>query len=288
MIKNIELGIYSDIPIETYHRSPGISNSGISLILDTPARYYYEYITKKQIRIVGDEEFDQEKENESIAKTIGSMVHCLVLEIDKFDSIFVVKPKIDKRTTNGKSEFASFMDFNAGKTFITQGNYDKSLLIAESLKNNKIFKKILSLGNYKVENSIFWNDFDNDVKVRSRPDFFNDTLIIDLKTTKDASEEAFEKSIFNFGYHRQAAIALDGFEALGQPKQHFCILAVETKPPFLTNFFRLKNDAIEKGREEYKIGLGIYGSCLANNVWPGYSEIINDIGLPSWAQKRSA
>jgi hypothetical protein len=283
-----QVGIFNNISIHDYHKSPGISNSGISLILDMPARYHYEYILKKQISIDNlEEEFSPEKEKETTAKLIGSMVHCLVLEPEKFDSIFALKPKIDGRTNEGKAANASFFAFAQGKIIITTpAPYYKALAIAESVKKNKIFQKILSLGNYKIENSLFWTDNDYNVQIRSRPDFFNNEFIVDLKTTNDASEKAFEKSIYEYGYHRQAAIGIDGFEAISQPKKHFCILAVETKAPYFTNFFRIKNEAIEQGREEYKDGLRIYDTCLTTDIWPAYPEIITDIGLPTWAQKR--
>jgi len=41
---------------------------------------------------------------------IGSLVHCLLLNPEDFDDLFIIMPKINKRTKEGKAEHQSLLD----------------------------------------------------------------------------------------------------------------------------------------------------------------------------------
>ncbi len=298
MRQKIENGIYSDLNNDHYHNSDGISNSGISLILDCPRRYAHKYLsTIEHIRTKPME--------------IGSAFHTLCLEPKLFDEKYIVEPELLKPNFKkglkkhiGVEAFAkqkqALAEIEQTNKALMDGfalqSLDKHVLsrkdflmlegMNESISRLPFMQAISKLEN-KIEHSLFWTDENYNVQIKTRPDLFNDQFILDLKTTDSAKEEDFKRSIFNYGYHRQAAIALDGVKAVtGQEITNFVIVAIEKEAPYLCAAYRLTNDAIERGREEYTKGLSIYAQCLENNKWPGYSEIITDIGLPEWAMKR--
>ncbi|MEI6730648.1 MAG: PD-(D/E)XK nuclease-like domain-containing protein, partial [Pseudomonadota bacterium] len=102
---------------------------------------------------------------------------------------------------------------------------------------------------------------------------------------EDASPEAFEKSIWNYGYHKQAAFYSDGFdEVYGKKPEAFIFIAVEKKPPYAVSVGMLPSDYIEFGRRANAENLRTYADCLKTNEWSGYDDEIRIFNPPAWAK----
>ena len=56
---------------------------------------------------------------------------------------------------------------------------------------------------------------------------------IDLKSTQDSSPGAIEKSIYQWGYHRQAVWYRRALRAVGMNAQAFALMFVEKTPPYV-------------------------------------------------------
>ena len=54
----------------------------------------------------------------TLAMAFGSAFHCRVLTPNLFNESYAVSPTFDRRTKEGKKEYAEFVLANAGKTFI--------------------------------------------------------------------------------------------------------------------------------------------------------------------------
>ena len=265
-------GIYADIDIDAYHADDGISSSGISLILDCPKRYWWEYIAVR------------EKEKKGRAFDLGSALHTSVLEPKEFNSRFyLLRDSFDMRTKAGKEAFAKIEEETQGLTIIKGADCEILLGMDMAVSNHPIWEKIkIESGN--VEHSVYWDAGIYSTRLRARPDFYNDSIIIDLKTTDSIA--SFSKSVYNYGYHRQAAMQIDGLEACDGNKRHFAFFVVEKKAPYLTACFTLDEQAIEQGRAEYLEAAATYSECLRFNSWPGYDEKFQLLKLPKWAVKR--
>lgn len=268
-------GIFKSMPIDDYHAAEGISNSGISLILEAPKKYWHEYLNKENLSA---------KEEESKALSLGSAVHTLALEPLLFPKLFHVYPKLNRTTKDGKRSYIDHLQLAEGRRLITESEYVDAKAMADAIRSNPAFMRVVGEGH--IEDSLFWES--NGVTLRSRPDFYNDFIIVDIKTTQCAKPEVFQKSIAQYGYHRQGAMQIDALNALTANKyQYFAILAVEKSPPYLNAMYLLDIEAIERGREEYLHGVDIYKHCLTNNTWPGYSTKLESIHLPAWYMARS-
>ena len=123
-------------------------------------------------------------------------------------------------------------------------------------------------------------------------------ILVDLKSCKDASQEAFEKSAFKLRYHVQAAFYLDILRY-----DQFIFIAVEKKTKAIGYPHRVevyvashddkwiekggarifKKGMLKAGRDEYIKNLMTLKKCRESNKWPGYPEEIQEIGLPKWA-----
>lgn len=156
-----------------------------------------------------------------------------------------------------------------------------------------------------AEWSVYWNDPMTGELCRCRPDFWRrDGIIVDVKTTQDASPEGFARSIANWRYHVQHALYLDGIgHALQQARKAsrptqaphaFVFLAVETNAQVVNGqakgvgVYVLDAGSVELGRAQYRANLDSFHGCRQSGKWPGYGDNIQPISLPSWEFTKNA
>ena len=92
------------------------------------------------------------------------------------------------------------------------------------------------------------------------------SLIVDLKTTMDASPDAFARTAANFNYPLQAAYYVDGLQAAGiaspDAVTSFVFLVVEKTPPYGVAVYTLPEDAIEpRSQPVPECALDLRGRC---------------------------
>lgn len=150
-----------------------------------------------------------------------------------------------------------------------------------------------------AELSAYWVDPVTGELCRCRPDFWRmDGIVVDVKTTEDASKEAFARSISNYRYYVQHPYYLDGLthtlqqmdaQTCAHPVKanKFVFIAVEKKPPYAVETYMLDPDSVEAGREEYIEDLNAYAHARSTGQWPGYSDgKVQQISLPDWKLRR--
>jgi hypothetical protein len=261
-----DAGIYTDLSITEYHSSEGISSSGITLLIDCPKRYFHKYVEKAP-------------SEPTTAMELGSAVHMLVLEPELFNkTYYLMRESCDLRTKAGKEALAKAeLDAN-GRTIMRKGTWEQAVAMADSIKASATWNKIIP-GN--VEYSVLWDAGIYNTRLRARPDFYNDTMIVDIKTTD--SIKGFSKSIHSYGYHRQAAMQIDGLKHHDGKDRFFGFMVVENKAPYLTACFVLNEPTIRQGRREYLDAAAIYHECMSTGEWPGYEECFQEISIPAYA-----
>ena len=111
------------------------------------------------------------------------------------------------------------------------------------------------------------------VAMRSRIDAtLKSGAILDLKTTDDASDRAFRRSVFKWRYHVQRFLYKEGYERLlGRKIPEFYFLVVEKKEPFGVGVYTLGKEFVDQARLETNELLKAYEHCLGMNEWPGYN-----------------
>ena len=263
-------GVYPRIPSEDYHRWKALSNSHLSELRRSPAHLL--------ARLRG------EAKPETPALRLGRAIHAAVLEPEVFVERYVQAPLIDKRTKDGKEAWAVLVEAYGAGNVLSPEDYVTCNAMRESVWRKQAAKTLLGTEG-EAELSVVW---DNDgILSKARADRMSWKLkggtIVDLKSTQDASLAAFEKSIFNFGYHRQGAWYLQGFGARKVEVAHYCIIAVEKDPPYEVGVYRLTEEALNAGWKEIEPLLDVYRKCLETNEWPGFPDRVVDIALPAWA-----
>lgn len=265
----MEPGIYSNLSNKDYHKSKGISKSGLSELARSP--FHYLEAKTQQVK-------------QTPAMLRGSALHCAVLEPHLFDDLFVVSEKFDRRSKAGKLAAAEFEKNAVGKDIIDIEMYEEVWTMRDNIFNHKKASQYLTGG--IAEQSIFWRDNTTNVLCKCRPDYRKNNVLIDIKTTVDASPDSFSRSIHNFKYYLQAAFYCEGAsKALEIKCDKFVFICVENKPPYAVAIYVIHQNAIEKGRYEFHSLLDLYRECVNNDTWPGYSENIELIDMPGWAYR---
>jgi len=273
-------GIYHDVPFEDYLAWDAISNSRIKLAMQSMQHFRCKEATE-----------------ETKALKLGSFIHCGILEQLAIAQRYAVIPpyhldkeNVTKDGKNSKSTATSyveesrnaFMLANDGKKFVEQKEYDDLIGISKSLARDESARKYLN-GQGSPEVSIVWHDNETGVLCKARIDYLTDSAIDDLKTTENASQEAFERSMANYGYHRQAAHYIDGYATLTGRVLPFVVIAVEKTSPYAVSAQPIDDEAIEVGSAERLAALEMIRDSRIDDRFPGY-KLNGKWRLPSWYQ----
>lgn len=255
-------GIHS-MPAQQYRQAHGLSKSDLDLIAISPAHYKARDLRSKDTE----------------ATRMGTLIHSAILEPDGL--AFHVKPEgMNFATKEGKAWKLE----HTSAPIITSDEWKTMTGIVASVHAHPMAKRLLSGG--KSERCLFGKDSQGTVR-KGRLDYLpdNGNIIVDVKTCENAGPREFERSIYNYRYHAQAAYYVDLANLCGMEKEVFCFIAVEKQPPYAVAVYRLDQDAMEFGRMLYERDLQIYRNCRTSGVWPAYSQDVEEIGLPLFARK---
>jgi exodeoxyribonuclease VIII len=135
------------------------------------------------------------------------------------------------------------------------------------------------------EVTLRWRDERTGVECKGRADYWvrSHRLCVDLKTCEDARPQGFAKSVANWGYFRQEAFYRAGFDACGEPLEHYWLLAVERSPPFALAVYKLTAESVELGARHNEEDLATFARCLEIGEWPAYPRGVQELALPGWA-----
>lgn len=248
--------------IADYHAHPALGSSRLRELLKSPAHF------RANLR----------RETEALA--LGSLVHTLVLEPHAFPERYLVVPKIDGRTKEGKAAKAALAD--DPRIAVDGEVMAEASACATSIMGHRVYQQIRDA---QVEHTVFWTDKETGIECKARFDVLG-PLLVDLKTTRDASPKGFQRAIATYGYHIQAAHYMAGAIANGMEPRGFLFACVETSAPYLAAGYLLGNPTLEQGERERREALLTYAQCLREDRWPGYNDDrIEVIDLPNWAWK---
>ena len=290
-----EPGLYEDVPFKDYLPWPAASNSGLGILVNKSPAHYKR---------------DRDKEDEgpgTPAKILGKATHAVVLEPGIFGEQYRAASMCGFKT--GKDDPCK----SQGKFLLKDGRsacgtHVKQVDESEVLEDIIVIKpedveivngcsnavwehpaaSELLRSRGPTEVSIVWQDDLTGAWCKGRIDKLSEehATIVDYKTTLDASKLVFERSIWNFGYHRQGAFYLRGMQALGVAIEHYAIIAQEKSEPYAVAVYRLSVGPLSMGDEYIDAVLPIYAKCVKTDEWPGYPDEAQEIHLPPWAWKR--
>jgi len=262
-----------------YHAHPAISKSHLDLVAKSPLHYWSRYVDPNRVPT-----------EPTAAMVLGSAVHTHVLELDTWDSNYCVAPEgIDRRTKMGKAEWEVFTTASQGRTVLSRSDADLVMRMGQSVFKHPAAAALLAMPGV-AESTWMWTDESTGLQCKCRPDWLTDDgkYMVDLKTTEDASPAGFRRSIGTYRYHCQASHYLEGVQqATGQRPEQFLFLCVEKKPPYAVAVYAIDADAVAAGAEAARRDLDTLAIAKAADVWPGYSDQVESIGLPAWMRPKA-
>jgi hypothetical protein len=217
---------------------------------------------------------------------MGHAVHCLALEPNEFSNRFAIAPKCDRRTNAGKAEWAQFLVDCEGKELLDDQQYEDALGCVQALNNHPEFATIMAQPR-RVEVPFEFDLFGH--RFKAKPDCIVDSmrLILDIKTTDDASPHRWQWSAVDYGYHRQNSIYREALRSDTGEWYRF-IFAVVEKPkpstrgiPPTVALYELDDATIEMGCDDTLGLVREYERRLEENNWQQpYSSGIVPLRLP--------
>lgn len=237
-----------------YLKHPGISSSDLRRFMKSPLHYEYRGFHRT-----------------SPAMLIGSATHAMVEGI--FQDAYAVQPEgVDRRTKDGKLAYAQFQMDNEGKDILNQEQYEQVSGMAQSVL--ALLDRRFGSAPRENEPSIFWTE--EGMQCKARPDIIIDGMepcVIELKTTQDASRDAWYWKVKSFDYGIQAIHHLAGIENQRGLMLHYGWLVVENEPPYAAVIHWLKPGQNFETDEWRRISaLRAMKLCIDNRHFPSYKE----------------
>ena len=296
-------GLHEGVPEAQYHeRVLGVvSNGAMGYLLRAPS-VYKAWIDGKL------------KSETSPALAFGTAFHCAALEPERFRETYVVQPDFGyllKHDASGttkeqgaanKARKAEWEAVNAGKRMLDpeDGAHIEGMLA--SLLTDRVvgpyFRPLHQTPRLamrlRVEVTIVWTDPATGLVCRVRPDLMieqgQDTGVLDIKTTGDASHAGFNRSRANYGYHRGEAFYREGCAAVGKPLalrfdagiDGYGFVAIEKEPPYLVKLHGCSPDALDLGRRLCTEAKSTLARCLELDDWPGLPGEPSILTLYPW------
>lgn len=261
---------------DEYHRDGNsISKSHLDVIASgSPKHYWQKYLNPSRVR-----------QEPTTAMIMGTAVHTAVLEPDLFASEVIEAPAFDRRSKVGKAEYEAFQAANKGRIVLAPEDFTTCLAIRDAVHTHPVAAGLLQGG--QAEQSFYADDPETGLKIKCRTDYLldNGAIVIDLKTTEDASPDGFGKSSANFRYPVQTAWynrVLDA--AYGEHPETWVFLAVEKKPPYAIGIYFMEPDLLERAAIAAQRDFMRIVEHRRSGEWPDYGIEPLPLILPGWAK----
>ena len=240
-----------------YREHEGVSRSELNILLSqSPLHFKYA---------------QEHKPEETLALLEGRAAHKKILEPFSFLDEFAVAPKCDRRTKEGKEQYAAFLKESEGKDVLTEESMTKIMEMADAIRQNETAMKFLT-GEH--EKSFFWTDAQTGEVCKVRPDCLTEVdgikYIVDYKTTDSCADRAFEYSVRKYGYKFQTGMYREGVFQNTFEDYKFAFVAQEKKAPYAVRVYICNDDFMNEGYELFREAIGIYHWCKENDNWYGY------------------
>lgn len=256
---------------EAYHSVKAVSPSQIKVLGRSPLHYYDQFLAE-----------NREKREPTPAMLKGTALHTAALEPELWDATVAVPPhSFDRRTKVGKELAAEFERNSVGKIVLSPEDADEVRRMADAVRKHPAARFLLELPGRR-EASYTWTDPATKLWCKTRPDWHSEDhrIVVDVKTTMDASRVEFAKSIANFDYHIQAAWNQDAIGA-----EQFITIAVENSRPYGVAVYPASGGMIAAGQRRIEAAMTLLAECHAEGKWPGYGDLVQEpIDLPGWCK----
>lgn len=254
--------VIESLPEREYHAHPAISKSLLDRVARSPmhARAY----------------LDGDRGEETPAMAFGSAFHAALLEPARAGDRYALFDG-DLRTKAGKAERDAIIE--SGRSILRPNDASMITRMIAAVHRNNTAREYLSMTGI-AESSVFWAHPASGLELRCRPDYWIQShgIVLDIKTTRDASPAAFARFVAKYRYHVQAAHYLDGTQA-----ERFVLIAIEKDSPHAVAVYELDEASLDLGRQAREQDIATLAVCMSTDDWPGYVDAVQTLTLPPWS-----
>lgn len=268
---NPEPGVYRAVSNAAYHSAQPISSTGLHKCLDkSPA--HYKHLRDNPVH---HDYFD-----------LGNAVHAGLLE-DEYEKRVHIVPAPNWTTKAAREERDRVRQEDPEKHVLNETLAVHALgMIASVRTSAETFGfeldpyALLRAGD--IECSFVSLDEPTGLTRKARPDCIvpAQRMIVDLKTSHDASPRGFSRKRRDMGYDLSAAFHLDtACAALKEDPSDWVYIwvVVEKEPPYAVGLFSASPDLLRHGRIRYRQALELVASCERRGVWTPYSLRVEEL-----------
>jgi hypothetical protein len=218
----------------------------------------------------------------------GTLAHWALMQPDEFKRNAFVMPEGNKNSKDFKQRVQRLLNMNLPPSNVAEIDVvlqqrgmvkieaDMKLQILElsaKISQSKTWKTIADGATY--ESTILFECPDTALPLKAKLDVLNTRLkvIMDVKTTKDASHNKFAKDAWNYGYLYQASHYRQAVEELTGEEFEYWICAIENTAPYAFTFYKVPSyniDVAHDGLLEIKKQVK---EAVKTNHFPFYPEI---------------
>lgn len=242
------------------------------------------------------EHFREQEKEPTNAMRMGKLAHLKILEGAEFDRRYIVMPKFEAPTQEGKMSEQSGEAKRLRKEWIAAQSPESIIVteqerhdlfgMLEAITEHETAKEFLREGLPEI--SGYYVDPETKIRLKFRPDFLSlkRDVISDLKKTKDCHERSFQYQIWGDGgafepywYDFQLAMYCEGyFQVTGKRIKLASWLAIEENEPWEIGVHVMTNWTQSLGLAKYKTALRRLRKAIDDNHWPG----VQPNGQPSY------
>ena len=267
LVELLKKKVVHDLSAAEYHASPALGSSTVRVLLSTtPAHALHKLQNAKQ----------------SEAMALGTAVHCSVLTPQLYSAEIAIAPECDRRTKDGKDTYAKFLDSVGSRTVITLKQQQTVDKVWGAINACRTAKALLERCRQR-ELSLFHLD---NCATKARLDAYGRGIVLDIKTTQDASRVGFERSISQYGYGIQAAHYLRVIEGVGLPFTDFIFIVVETEPPYGVAVYAMEEEVIALYEPQVERAISDWTVCQETQSFRAYPDEIQKVGVPRWLRRQ--
>lgn len=305
-----KLGCVMNESDEAYHGSPAINRSKAEAFRASPMEFHGLYVSGVIPR-----------REETDAFRVGKAVHCLVNEGEAaFAARFVAVPvDAPKRPTvrqiNAKKPspdtveaikwWADFDASTVGKTLCEPDEIATTRAVYEAVMRHPGARQLMQ----GSQGEVTWRHHAEALgfTVQCKTDLVNDRgcdltngmpFFADVKTVPSLTRNHFgvprnflkvwEKSMIDFGYHRQDAYYSAIVDMVMSAPWRCIFIACGKNAPNDIALIEIDAEARAKGMIEVSETWQALSDALRNDKWPTIPPVIHRVGLPKWYAERDA
>jgi len=253
---------------EQYHAHPALGSSSIKTVATKSLAHW-----KGQVR------------KDSPAFALGSAVHAELLEPEKQLLVRGPDTRRGKAWSEGKAEADE-----QGKIFLTEADFDLAKEMSNACLDNRMANHLLTNPKMIAEASFFATCPDTGLELKTRPDgiIMDSGIVLDIKTTMDASPRGFDQTTRKFGYDLQAAHYFYVLKLCGVRVENFIFICIEKDKPHVTACYELSEMYLQHAHNRLMDTLRLIQKAEEDDHYGTQWPDLGTVHLPAWMDSSEA